>query len=167
MPGLERYEGDLGSCRAFLLECSLVFELQPQTYPTHKSRIAYLIRSLRGEALTWAEAVWERGSTACADYSAFTEEITEGLRGREDSQGLLRLHQGPCSVASFTVEFRTLAAESSWNEEALQGVFLNALSGDKIRSRTRHDQGRFDLSGGILGTGSIDLARNPGGQSLM
>ena len=34
IPAPERYEGDLGSCRAFLLQCSLVFEMQPQTYPT-------------------------------------------------------------------------------------------------------------------------------------
>ena len=105
MPGLERYEGDLGSCRAFLLECSLVFELQPQTYPTHKSRIAYLIRSLRGEALTWAEAVWERGSTACADYSAFTEEITEGLRSPGPGQRGL---PGSPAPSSGTLQCRLL-----------------------------------------------------------
>ena len=62
IPSPERYEGDLGSCLSFLLQCSLVVELQPQTYPTDKSRIANLIGSLRGEALAWAAAVWERGS---------------------------------------------------------------------------------------------------------
>ena len=75
IPAPERYEGDLGFCQSFLLQCSLVFELQPQTYPTDKSRIAYLIGSLRGEALAWAAAVWERGSAVCFDYSAFTEEM--------------------------------------------------------------------------------------------
>ncbi|CAL8394463.1 unnamed protein product [Boreogadus saida] len=38
----ERYEGDLGSCRSFLLQCSLVFELQP------------LIGSLRAACITSA-----------------------------------------------------------------------------------------------------------------
>ena len=46
IPAPECCEGDLGSCRSFLLQCSLAFELQPQTYPTDKSRIAYLIGSL-------------------------------------------------------------------------------------------------------------------------
>ena len=43
-----------------------------------------------------------------------------------------RLNAFYCSVrvASFTVEFWTLAVESGWNEEALQGVFLNALGSD-------------------------------------
>ena len=43
IPATERYDGDLGLCRSFLLQCSLVFELQPQTYPTDKAQIAYLI----------------------------------------------------------------------------------------------------------------------------
>ena len=52
------------------------------------------------------------------------------VQGREASQRLLLLRQGSRSVASFAVEFRTLAVESGWNEEALQGVFLNALGSD-------------------------------------
>ena len=111
-----------------------MFELQPQTYPTDKARIAYLIGALRGEALTWATAVWERGSAACSDYSVFTEEMRRvfdhPVRGKEASQRLLLLSQGSRSVASFAVEFQTLAVESRWNEEALQGVFLNALGSD-------------------------------------
>ena len=56
------------------------------------------------------------------------------VRGKEASHSLLQLRQGSRSVASFAVEFRTLAAESGWNEEALQGVFQNALS-SKLKDR--------------------------------
>ena len=134
IPAPQRYGGDLGSCRSFLTQCSLVFEMQPQTYPTERSRIAYLIGSLSGEALAWAAAVWERGSAVCHNYGAFTEDMRKvfdhPVRGKEASQRLLQLRQGSRSVASFAVEFRTLAAESGWNEEALQGVFQNALSSE-------------------------------------
>ena len=34
IPAPQRYGGDLGSCRSFLIQCSLVFEMQPLTYPT-------------------------------------------------------------------------------------------------------------------------------------
>ena len=99
----ERCNGDLGLCRSFLLQCSLVFELQPLTYPTDKARIAYLIGTLRGEALPWATAVCERSSAACSDYSAFTEEMrrvfNHPVRGREASQRLLLLGQGSRSVS--------------------------------------------------------------------
>ena len=114
IPAPQRYGGDLGSCRSFLIQCSLVFEMQPLTYPTERSRIAYLIGSLSGEALAWAAAVWERGSAVCYDYSSFTDEMRKvfdhPVRGREASQRLLQLRQGSRSVASFAVEFRTLAA---------------------------------------------------------
>lgn len=40
---LEFYNGDLGSCQLILVQCSLVFEQQPLTYPTDRFRIAYLI----------------------------------------------------------------------------------------------------------------------------
>ena len=39
----ERYDGHLGNCKTFLLQCGLVFDLQPLTYSTEKARIAYLI----------------------------------------------------------------------------------------------------------------------------
>ena len=52
------------------------------------------------------------------------------VQGREASQRLLLVCQGSRSVASFAVEFQTLAVESGWNEEALQEVFLNALGSD-------------------------------------
>ena len=50
------------------------------------------------------------------------------VRGRDTSKRLLSLHQGSHSVAEFSVEFRTLATESGWNDEALQGFFLSGLS---------------------------------------
>lgn len=50
---------------------------------------------------------------------------------------LLNLRQGSRSVADF-VEFRTLAADSKWNDEDLKGAFLNGLSEqltDELASR--------------------------------
>ena len=106
--------------------------------PHERSRIAYLIGSLSGEALAWAAAVWERGSAVCYHYGSFTEEMRKvfdhPVRGKEASKRLLQLRQGSRSVASFAVEFRTLADESGWKYEALQGVFQNALS-TKLKDR--------------------------------
>ncbi|XP_044203610.1 uncharacterized protein LOC122980008 [Thunnus albacares] len=49
VPAPECYNGYLGACRSFLLQCSLVFEQQPQTYSTDKSKVAYVIGLLTGE----------------------------------------------------------------------------------------------------------------------
>lgn len=52
-PVPERYAGDLGSCHSFLTQVSLVFELQPLTYPTDRARIAFLLGLLKGPAREW------------------------------------------------------------------------------------------------------------------
>uniref|UniRef100_A0A672GYA4 DUF4939 domain-containing protein n=1 Tax=Salarias fasciatus TaxID=181472 RepID=A0A672GYA4_SALFA len=54
---------------------SLVFELQPLSYPSDRSRVAYLIGLLSGPARAWGTALWENQSPACRTYQAFTEEM--------------------------------------------------------------------------------------------
>ena len=66
------YDGDLGRCRSFLMQCGLVFDLQPHSYATDKAMIAFVIELLRGRALEWASAVWERQGTCMASYQEFT-----------------------------------------------------------------------------------------------
>lgn len=136
------YSGDLGSCKSFLTQCSLIFEQQPLTYSNDRAKICYLIGCLRGHALSWASAVWEKQTRICSSYPEFTAEMKQifdhPVSGKEATKRLLSLRQGNRSVAELAIEFRTLAAESGWNDEALQGAFLNALSDtmkDELASR--------------------------------
>ena len=46
------------------------------------------------------------------------------IEERDAAQELLHFRQGSCSVADYAVDFRTLAAESAWNPEALVDSFL-------------------------------------------
>ena len=46
LPAPEQYEGDPESCRSFLSTCLLVFELQHSSFPTERSRVAYVITLL-------------------------------------------------------------------------------------------------------------------------
>ncbi|KAJ0039438.1 hypothetical protein NL108_014181 [Boleophthalmus pectinirostris] len=115
IPTPERYSGDLGSCGQFLLQCSLVFDQQPHTYHTDKSRISFLISLLTGRAAQWATAVWESDSTLCQSYVNFTAEMRKifdhPLKGKEAARRLLSLHQGSSSVAQYAIDFRILAVE--------------------------------------------------------
>ena len=146
VPAPERYSGDLGVCQAFLMQCSLVFEQLPRTYATDRSRICYLLGLLKGSALTWGSAVWEEQSPVCNSYAAFTSEMRKvfdhPVRGKEATRRLMSLHQGSRSVAEFAVEFRTLAAESGWNNEALQGAFQRALNEDIKDELASRDESR-------------------------
>lgn len=49
--------------------------------------------------------------------------------GRDAANRLFQLRQGNSSVAEYAVLFRTLAAESGWNMEALMAAFRHGLSG--------------------------------------
>ncbi|KAK7878585.1 hypothetical protein WMY93_030421 [Mugilogobius chulae] len=105
IPSPERYSGDLGSCGRFLLQCALVFDLQPTTYATDKSRIAFLLSLLSGKASQWATAVWESNSAILHSYKDFTEEMKRifdhPLKGKEAAKRLFSLNQGSLSVAHF------------------------------------------------------------------
>ncbi|KAJ7997881.1 hypothetical protein DPEC_G00216770 [Dallia pectoralis] len=43
LPPPERFSGEESGCGSFLTQCSLIFELQPSSFPTDRSRIAYLM----------------------------------------------------------------------------------------------------------------------------
>lgn len=128
----ERYDGNLGQCKTFLMQCGLVFALQPLTYATERSKIAYLIGLLRGAALEWASVHWRRQDQFTTTYVAFTAEMTKvfdhPVQGNDASMRLFSIHQGLRSVAEYAIEFRTLAVESGWNEASLLAAFINGLS---------------------------------------
>ncbi|XP_072134918.1 uncharacterized protein [Mobula birostris] len=132
VPEPEHYAGDLGKCRGFLLQCSLVFEQQSSTYSTDKSKIAYIMGLLRGSVLAWATAVWDNQPEIYSSFATFVAELRKifdhPVRGKDTAKGLLNLYQGSRSVAEYSVEFWTLAANSGWNDEALRGVYRNGLS---------------------------------------
>ncbi len=52
--------------------------------------------------------------------------------GREAARMLADLRQEDKTVSDYSIEFRTLAAECKWNEEAQWDVFLHGLA-DRIQ----------------------------------
>lgn len=132
IPTPECYSGDLGACGRFLLQCSLVFDLQPSSYTSDKSRIAFVLSLLTGKASQWATACWESKSEIFQSFVAFTEEMRRvfdhPLKGKEAAKRLLMLTQGSSAVAQYAVDFRILAAESGWDDTALQAAFLRGLN---------------------------------------
>lgn len=132
----ERYSGMPGSCRPFLIQCSLAFELQPSAFPTQRSRVAYIVSLLSGRARDWGTAEWEKQASICSSVELFSAELRKVFDhttpGREAARGLFTLSQGARSVADYSIELRTLAAESNWNATALFDAFYHGLS-DRIK----------------------------------
>ena len=131
IPTPVRYSGVLGSCSQFLHQCSLVFDQQPLTYATDKSKIAFIMSLLCEKASAWAVAIAKSDSPICQSFPSFTAEMLRvfdhPLQGKEASNRLFSLHQGSESVSTYSIDFRILAAESGWDEKALQGAFLRGL----------------------------------------
>lgn len=127
VPAPERYDGNLGDCKSFLFQCSLVFELQPLTYSTDRAKLAYVLGLLMGRARAWGTAFWHSPLTAQATFELFSNEMMSifdhPITSHDTSNQLLSLRQGSLSAANYSVEFRTLAAELGWDDKALQSIF--------------------------------------------
>lgn len=125
------YSGAPESCNGFLLQCTLALEMQHHRYPTDRAKIAFIITLLSGRALQWAEHVWRQNGPVTNTLDAFLEHFTEvfGLPPGDSSiqEKLHNLRQGRNSISEYTLQFRTLAAASGWNEPALLTAYRQGL----------------------------------------
>lgn len=145
LPCPRPYGGEFDLCRGFLGQCELLFKHQPSRYGAGEARIALVMSLLTGRALNWAIAAAGPSSSLSTDYTAFLEEFRLVFDHPPDGpDGASRLHtlsQGARSVADFTLEFRVLAAESSWDDAALRSAYRRGL-GDAIKDLIIRDQPR-------------------------
>lgn len=74
LPHPECFSREAGLCFAFLMLCSVIFELQPSSFPSDRSKVAYVIL-LSGKAKIWATAEWEGQSSICSSIDAFSTEL--------------------------------------------------------------------------------------------
>lgn len=132
LPIPESYAGEPNFCRAFLTRCSMHFSLQPRTFNNEQTKVAFVLTLLTGKAALWGTAVWENQDPCCASFQTLSEEMKRvfdrALAGREAARLLAELKQGERSVSDYSIEFRTLAAECHWNEEAQWDMFLHGLA---------------------------------------
>ncbi|KAK3551982.1 hypothetical protein QTP70_031637 [Hemibagrus guttatus] len=125
------FSGSAGDCNGFLLQCSLVLEMQPHLYPDNRAKVAFIISRLDGKALHWAEPLWTQNHPTVTSLSSFLEHFREvfGTPAGDSSIGerLCTLRQGSMMVSDYALQFRTLAAASGWNEQALITTYRQGL----------------------------------------
>ena len=89
---------------------------------------------LTGQAAAWSLAVSSQQHELINDFRQFTDEMRRvfdhPVKGRQATSQLLDLQQGNSSVSEYAVNFRILAAESGWNDSALQAIFCKGLAGE-------------------------------------
>ena len=69
------YTGAPSLCKTFLIDCSIHFELMPHTFPTDRSKIAFMISHLTDRTTRSAE--WGRGSPLCDSFTDFQAALTK------------------------------------------------------------------------------------------
>ena len=87
---------------------------------------------LADKALEWATASWSQIHRL--SYAQFIKEFKivfdHPYEGKISGELLSKLHQGNRSVVEYSLEFRTLAASSGWNEAALLVTFRQGLNAE-------------------------------------
>ncbi|KAI2652427.1 Transposon Tf2-6 polyprotein [Labeo rohita] len=137
------YSGRAEECNGFLLQCSLIFTMQPMQYPTDQSKIAFIISLLTGPALRWAETIWLQAGPATRSIQTFIAHFIE-VFGQLDTaisagEQLYHLKQGTMSIHEYSLKFRTLAAASGWNERSLLTTYRLGLEPKLRMQLAAHD----------------------------
>ncbi|KAK3544099.1 hypothetical protein QTP86_001557, partial [Hemibagrus guttatus] len=128
----EKFDGSADRCRGFLRQCKVFFVHQPGMYRQEETQCAFVLSLLTSRALEWASAVWDADHQVRSSFSYFAELIREVFEypagGKDISTQLMELRQGSDTAADYAIKFRTLAAQSGWNDASLRAVFRAGLN---------------------------------------
>jgi len=95
--------------------------------PHNPAKVRYVIGLLRGRALAWAEAINSHQSLASLAFNEFISELKDVFDHPDywgdASRRLANIRQGARSMADYSVEFKTLAADAGWDDSALRASF--------------------------------------------
>jgi len=64
------FTGLAEDCNGFLLQCTLVLEMQPHLHLDDKTKVAFIISQLDGKALRWAEPLWNLNNPVVLSLSS-------------------------------------------------------------------------------------------------
>lgn len=129
-----KFDSTRSKCRGFLTQVGLIFTLQPDRYPDAISKVAFVGTLLDGTALTWYAPLVERNDPVLHDYNMFIQEF-KACFGDTDSVRLAinkirQLRQGNRPASQYAAEFRLLACDIPWDEQALMEEFHRHLRDD-------------------------------------
>ncbi len=143
----EKYDGAPNKCKGFLLQCTMFMDQQLLLYPTDDSLVSFVCSLLTGRALDWATAVWEGGNMAFPSFRNFMRQFREvfehSVDGKEVGEQLLALRQGSSTAADYALTFRTLAAQTGWDNDPLKLIFRKGITTELQSELACRDEGRM------------------------
>ncbi|CAK6972701.1 hypothetical protein L3Q82_001622 [Scomber scombrus] len=93
----EKFSGNSGDCRTFLVQCDLHFKLNPAAFESDQAKVAFIVSHLTGRAAAWATAEWSRDSNICQSLADFQDNFSKifdhSSPARDASRVLMQLKQ--------------------------------------------------------------------------
>lgn len=130
----EKFDGSRSKFRGFVNQVQLIIALQPQRYPTDESRVGLVGTLLSGQALSWFAPLFEARSPILSNFDTFLATFSEAFgehdKNRWATTKIRALRQGSRSASLYASEFRQLACDINWGEEALVSQFQWGLRDD-------------------------------------
>ncbi|KAI2652463.1 Transposon Tf2-8 polyprotein [Labeo rohita] len=130
----EKFDGTAEMCKGFVRQVKLYFDHQGEKFESNEKKCAFLMTLLSGRAIDWASAVWDSDVQIRHSVDYFLEQLREVFEypagGRDISTQIINLKQGNRTAAEHAIEFRTLAAQSGWNNTSLIAMFYHSLNAD-------------------------------------
>lgn len=134
----ETFSGESGDCRPILAQCEMHFELLPQQFTTERAKIAFRSPISQAEPRHGQQQSGQGAAPFVSFFAIFLQAFAQIFQsfspGSEAARLLTCLCQERRSVLDYTIEFRTLAAESGWNNAALVDAYISGLS-QRIREQ--------------------------------
>lgn len=130
----DKFDGTAEHVRGFLRQLDIYFQDHVSDKLSDSAMCYKVFSLLTGKAVEWASAVWDNDPRIRTSYSYFVQQIKEVFEypagGRSASLQIINMTQNHRPVAEYAIEFRTLAAQSGWNDRSLKDVFQNSLDVD-------------------------------------
>jgi hypothetical protein len=130
----EKFDGSKSRLRGFLNQIRLIFLLQPRRYAEDFQRVGLLGTLLTGSAQSWFAPLVETSSPLLTNFPAFVAELEATFgdtdRRRTAFNRLYSLQQGLRAASAYASEFRQIACDVDWDEQALRDLFRQGLRSD-------------------------------------
>jgi hypothetical protein len=119
----EKFDGTRSKFQGFVNQVRFITILQPECYPTDQSRVELVGTLLIGQALSWFAPLFEKRVPVLNKFEAFLAAFAEAFedhnKARSTTTKILVLRQGSHPISAYALDFRLLACDINWDEEAL------------------------------------------------
>jgi hypothetical protein len=127
----ELYHGERSKLHAFITQCELKFNCEPNKVDSEVKRVNYASSRCRGNAWSWIEPSIAQGQSTYKMWEEFKTAITRAF-GEADSKEVARrkfkaIRQGNPLAAAYWAEFQRIMVDLDYNDSMYIDQFNDGL----------------------------------------